>query len=135
MFHKDILNVIGFYDENLMLEDLDMWLRVASATRMGFMQDYLAVYRISGENMHIKNLHRILENKKVILKKWQHTDLFKVAYKLNHFYDTIHYGFIPWVIGFFKCLPLAFDARVGFSFFYKTINKAFAYINKEECVT
>lgn len=69
MFQKDFLDTVGFYDESVILEDLDMWLRMAFYGHIGYVRENLAVYRVHSENTHVKNLHKILKNKKQVLTK------------------------------------------------------------------
>ncbi|SFH28276.1 glycosyltransferase family 2 protein [Pedobacter insulae] len=69
LIQKDILNVIGLFDEDLLIEDLDMWLRIAAKYRVGFIDKKLAYYRTHDNNTS----NRVIDMAKArfkILKKW-----------------------------------------------------------------
>lgn len=48
--HKGLFDVVGKYDETLMVEDWDMYLRAVAAGRLGFLDDYVAQYRLHDDN-------------------------------------------------------------------------------------
>lgn len=51
MIRKQILKEVGFFDENLVYEDYDMWLRIAMQYPLGYINQPLAFYRMHGTNI------------------------------------------------------------------------------------
>lgn len=51
MLRKHVLNEIGFFDENLVYEDDDMWLRIAQQYPIGYVNIPLALYRLHSSNI------------------------------------------------------------------------------------
>jgi len=51
MIRKDVWEECGGYNENTVVEDLDLWLKVAYRYTIGYMDDYFVYYRWHGENM------------------------------------------------------------------------------------
>jgi len=45
-------NVVGYYDESLIFEDLDMWLRISSHFKMFFMPVVTAKYRVVSDSLY-----------------------------------------------------------------------------------
>lgn len=48
--HKGIYKRIGYYDENLLVEDLDFYLRMLEQNLLGFFEDKVAAYRVHSLN-------------------------------------------------------------------------------------
>ncbi|MDR0732858.1 MAG: glycosyltransferase [Dysgonamonadaceae bacterium] len=51
MLRKDVWEKCGGYSENTLIEDLDMWLKIAHDYKIGYINEYLAYYRWHGENI------------------------------------------------------------------------------------
>jgi alpha-1,3-rhamnosyltransferase len=51
MIRKSVLDELGGYDENTIVEDLDMWLKVASRYKIAYLDEYFAYYRWHKQNM------------------------------------------------------------------------------------
>jgi alpha-1,3-rhamnosyltransferase len=51
MIRKQVLNEVGFFDENLVYEDDDMWLRIALKYPIAYIDIPLALYRIHDSNI------------------------------------------------------------------------------------
>ena len=63
-----------------------MWLRIAKKYQIGFIDDYLAYYRLHNDNFH-KQRNKMFENQKKILEKWKNNKLYDDASKkINEFY-------------------------------------------------
>ncbi|MBP3223845.1 MAG: glycosyltransferase [Campylobacter sp.] len=77
MIKKDVYSEVGKYDENLIIEDYDMSLRIAEKFQIGFIDEILARYRLHGENT-TKQLYRMYEGQKQIIYKWQNKENFKI---------------------------------------------------------
>jgi alpha-1,3-rhamnosyltransferase len=70
MFKKEVFDTIGYFDESLIIEDLDMWLRIANKYSIGFQNEYLAFYRQHDTNASSKVI-QMSEARFQILKKWE----------------------------------------------------------------
>lgn len=71
MYRKDIFDVIGYFDKNLWIEDWDMLLRISNKYQIGFIDDYLAMYRNHDTNSSgLKYSDKMYKNEKIILEKW-----------------------------------------------------------------
>lgn len=71
LMRKSFIAEVGYYDENSYIEDWDMFLKIVNKSKVVFINDRLAFYRIHGNNMssqHIKMINAILH----IVKKWEH---------------------------------------------------------------
>ena len=51
MIRKAVLDEFGGYNENTIVEDLDMWLNVASRYKIAYLDEYFAYYRWHKQNM------------------------------------------------------------------------------------
>jgi len=86
MVKQKVFKDIGFFDENLAIEDWDMWLRIAYSYKIGFLDEYIAYYRLHDNNFH-KQSDKIYENQKKILSKWINNKLYNEAImKVNESY-------------------------------------------------
>jgi len=56
MIRKTVLDEFGGYNENTVVEDLDMWLNVASRYKIAYLNEYFAYYRWHKQNMTIFTL-------------------------------------------------------------------------------
>ena len=75
---KEIFEDIGVFDENLYIEDWDMWLRIAEKYKIGFIDEYLAYYRIHETNIS-KNFYQIIQAEEKILRKYEKNKYFRKA--------------------------------------------------------
>lgn len=75
MYRKDIFDVIGYFDKNLWIEDWDMLLRISNKYQIGFIDDYLAMYRNHDSNISGSNYSdKMYKNEKIILEKWSNVN-------------------------------------------------------------
>jgi len=68
---KEIYDSVGLFDETLLIEDLDMWLRIADVYPIGFINEVTAFYRQHGSNTSSR-LVAMTEARFRILDKWKH---------------------------------------------------------------
>jgi len=93
MMRSDVINKVGGYDESLPIEDLYMWLKIAELHPIGFIDDYLAFYRLHSDNTCTKT-DIMLATEEKILNLFQHHKNFKELYlqwnldKFNRFSKT-----------------------------------------------
>jgi glycosyltransferase involved in cell wall biosynthesis len=71
LLRKEALEEVGGYDENLYIEDWDMWLRIAKKYQIQFMDGYYSKYRIHPESMMQKrsSLIKVFSSLNVALLK------------------------------------------------------------------
>lgn len=103
MIKKDIYNNIGLYDENLYIEDYDMWLRIANKYQIGFLNDYLAYYRRHETNMS-KQAFKMYKAQEHILNKWSN-------------YEKINKVLTYWHIDWFNRLA-RYNKKEAFKYLY-----------------
>jgi alpha-1,3-rhamnosyltransferase len=56
MMRKSVLETVGGFDENLLYEDLDMWLRFISQADLAYIDEPLARYRMHDTNISNNNM-------------------------------------------------------------------------------
>jgi len=78
MIRTSALNQIGAYDEDLMVEDFDMWLRLAQEFPFGHINHTSAFYRKHDGNEH-GNYERSYQQKELVFNKYKHHPLYKQA--------------------------------------------------------
>jgi len=71
MAKKEVYDSVGLFDETLLIEDLDMWLRIADVYPIGFLNEVTAFYRQHGSNTSSR-LVAMTEARFQILDKWKH---------------------------------------------------------------
>jgi alpha-1,3-rhamnosyltransferase len=84
---KDVLDKVGLFDEDLAIEDLDMWLRIAHIFPIGFMDEKLAFYRQHDTNASSKVITMAKARSK-ILQKWKNIDS-KIFDKIKRNWDLV----------------------------------------------
>lgn len=79
---KNVFETVGGYDESLLIEDWDMWLRIAEKYQVGYVDEYLAYYRRHDTNIS-KQAFKMYEAEKKILDKYQDYENFErvIGYK------------------------------------------------------
>lgn len=76
MIKSEVLKKLGGYDENMIIEDLDMWLRIAYAGyKIAHIDEYLTYYRNHDTNT-VKNLAKMVDGIEKTLQKWDYDDKF-----------------------------------------------------------
>ncbi len=78
IIRKEAFKIVGLYDENLVLEDYYMWLKISSKFQIGFIDDYLTYYRVHDSNFH-KNLELLLDQQAIIYREYRNHKLYKKA--------------------------------------------------------
>lgn len=69
MIKRDIFEDVGNFDEDLYIEDWDMWLRIVYKYKIGYVDNYLAYYRLHSNNCSSNTLKMHLA-KVTIINKW-----------------------------------------------------------------
>ncbi|ADY53341.1 glycosyl transferase family 2 [Pseudopedobacter saltans DSM 12145] len=71
MVDREVFLNIGGFDENLIIEDWDMWLRISNSYLIAGISDVLACYRKHGSNISLVRLEDMTRTRFHILNKWE----------------------------------------------------------------
>ena len=86
IYRKEVFDAVGGFDTDLAVEDMDMFLRIASKFEIGFQDDYFYYYRVHDANT-IGNVAKMEENTIAILNKWKDSEYYADAiFKKNILY-------------------------------------------------
>lgn len=92
MFRSDVYDNVGLYNIENVIEDFDMILRVSEKYPIGYVDEYLAYYRLHANNTH-KNFNKAIYNQLKIIKQWENHPSYKQAvkniYRLNFHLNAI----------------------------------------------
>lgn len=83
MIRSECYKRVGFYDESLVVEDWDMWFRIAKEFEIHYMDIPTAVYRIHGKNTSDLMLFEMLQSMKSLILKHCQDDAVKSIHLLN----------------------------------------------------
>lgn len=83
MIRKSCLDAIGVYDENLMVEDFDMWLRLSKEYTFGHLDFLAAYYRKHSNNSH-GNYKVSYQQKELVLEKYKGNTWYNEAVKIHN---------------------------------------------------
>jgi hypothetical protein len=67
---KEIFETVGLFDEELLIEDLDMWLRISDIYPIGFINQVTASYRQHENNISLRTIEMV-KSRSLILQKWR----------------------------------------------------------------
>lgn len=84
---KSVLDELGGFDENLWIEDWDLWLRLSQKYEIGYIDEFFTFYRMHGSNGS-RQIFKMYEAEKQILDKYRfHKSYNEVIdhHKLNWF--------------------------------------------------
>lgn len=83
MIRKSCLDAVGAYDENLRVEDFDMWLRLSEKYPFGYLDFLAAYYRKHSNNSH-GNYKVSYEQKELVLEKYKSNSYYNQAMKIHN---------------------------------------------------
>lgn len=72
LYKHELLKLIGCFDENAKVEDLDLWLRLAKVTPIGYVHKALTFYRHNNGNNISNNFTYMLEGCEYIFNKYRY---------------------------------------------------------------
>ena len=72
MMRKETCSLVGPYDEELALDDWDMYLRLASIGKLGFYNGYTGQYRLHGKNSIVRHRSRLIRDAVHVGRKHAH---------------------------------------------------------------
>lgn len=87
LIKKEVFNVVGNFDQNLLIEDWDMWLRIAYGNKIGYISESLACYRSHQNNISKLKSTQMISDRMKILRKWEKTPYAKRAISIALFLD------------------------------------------------
>ena len=93
VIRKSVFDNVGFFDENLFIEDFDMWLRIAKNHKIGFINDYLVLYRVGNTNSLSNNYSKMETSQIKIIDKQDISDSDKKKAKRKFFILYCHIYF------------------------------------------
>ncbi len=78
MVRRNIIEELGGWDEDLAIEDWDMWLRIAEKHPIAYLDQVFAFYRIHSGNSH-GNYEKMYAEMERTLEKFQHVPYYEKA--------------------------------------------------------
>lgn len=91
MINRKTFQKVGFFDEGSLLEDWEMWIRIAESFRIGYIDKELGYYgRKSGKNI-TGNYKYMIEGADYIVEKYSHYK--EIKYLRRKIIDTKCYNF------------------------------------------
>jgi glycosyltransferase involved in cell wall biosynthesis len=72
VYRKAVFDEVGLYDESLLFEDYDMFLRILSKFKAGFIDDYTIKYTVAGKSIQTEKEIAFHHEFFKILRKWKH---------------------------------------------------------------
>lgn len=91
MLKRNTLETVGYFDENSLIEDWDMWIRIAEKFQIGFVNKELAYYgvkegqNITGDIDYMTRGFEYILNKYSHYKEIQHSKKFVNEVKVYHY--------------------------------------------------
>jgi glycosyltransferase involved in cell wall biosynthesis len=130
LIRRDTFDKVGYFDENLLIEDLDMWLRISYSFKIGVLKEKLAYYRKHSTNVSSRSLAMSASRFK-ILKKWQHlpTNIYTKIERnweliaLNEFWDMYPDEAIKYFNPSFRKLLNSSYRKFAFKYFVRYVLK------------
>ena len=101
LYRGDIIREIGFFQENIWAEDVDMNLKIGKQYLIGFINEYLFFYRVNNSIIS-KNLNfKTIYSHKASIDQYKDSEYYKQAIKLWYF------RCFTWYAPFYKGKKLA----------------------------
>jgi len=69
VLRRSVFEDVGYFDENLFYEDWDMWLRISKNHKIGFIDDFLVLYRFDNANSLSSNFSKMEKGQSEIIDK------------------------------------------------------------------
>lgn len=80
MLKSDVYEEVGYYDENLKIEDWDMWLRISNKFDIGYVDEPLFYYRVHEYNSTSPSGNlKMIDDKLKIVNKWKSSPSYSKA--------------------------------------------------------
>lgn len=79
MYKATIFDVIGYYDEDIYAEDYYMNLKIASNFEIGFINQYLAYYRVDSCFQKVKRFDKVFESHLMSIEGYKNHPLYNKA--------------------------------------------------------
>jgi glycosyltransferase involved in cell wall biosynthesis len=87
LIRREVFDLVGGFDENLLIEDWDMWLKIANRFEIAYLNVATACYRSHSENISKKRFGQMRTDRIVIINKWKEMPISYAALKIAYFLD------------------------------------------------
>jgi glycosyltransferase involved in cell wall biosynthesis len=87
LIRREVFDAVGGFDENLLIEDWDMWLKIANRFEIGYLNIATACYRSHSENISKKRFDQMKSDRITIINKWKNKPVSNAALKIANFLD------------------------------------------------
>lgn len=91
MIRKECYERVGSYDESLVIEDWDMWLRIAKEFEIHYLDTPTVVYRMHGKNSSDLMLYEMLQSIKALILKHCQDETIRNTHLLNIALGELNY--------------------------------------------
>lgn len=83
IMRNEVFDTVGYFDENLLIEDWDMWLKIAKHFKIAYINKYLACCRVHARNSSTIYSNRMITDRKKIIEKWKNNRYYNAAAAVN----------------------------------------------------
>jgi len=90
MYRADVLEKVGYWREDMALDDFYMNLKIAEEYPIGFIDEFIFSYRIHDENTAKRNPLRIFTSQRTIIDQYKHKEVYRKAVSEWHFRRFYH---------------------------------------------
>lgn len=87
LVRKEVFATVGNFDESLLIEDWDMWLRIAYKYELGYLNMPLACYRSHKDNISKIRSDQMISDRLKIISKWRGLPISNPALAIASFLD------------------------------------------------
>lgn len=111
LMRRSCLDSVGRYDESLIFEDWDIWLRLARQYQFCFAEEIGVCYRIVESSMYRTRRRELAVAKIRMLKKWIQDPLYgelamgRLRQEIHHLYDLDRKESLPYLLEFCSLQP------------------------------
>jgi glycosyltransferase involved in cell wall biosynthesis len=90
MARKELFDQVGLYDETLIVEDWDMYLRIAARGLLGFIPQPVSAYRYHGGNSVVNETVKVAQLSSLMRTAWKNHHAFRGLLRLGLLYKYFY---------------------------------------------